>query len=151
MDLVFQLHPVVWVSSDVVWTILYHHTELPIPSPSTMWYLAGLDINPYYLVTRLYDPLTRAYRRCRFCGGFGKELQGVCFLTDESDFPCVFQHMSEKLTLTRTLTPKTTEYSKVYFPITTPIIVTETKIETIFKGPITEPSNLSERITDHPS
>jgi hypothetical protein len=59
---VIQLHPLVWVSFDVIWTILYQHATLPVPSDSVMWYIAGLDINPFFLVSKAYPIITRAWQ-----------------------------------------------------------------------------------------
>jgi hypothetical protein len=153
MDLIFQLHPAVWVSADVVWNILYQHTALPVPNASTMWYIAGLDINPYYLFVRLYVPLSRAYTRWSYCGNFEKEVQSLCFLTPEADFPYLLQGLQEPLTTTLIVTkqPTVTDYHKTFYSVPYPTIVIGTDTKTIFQGPITGEPILPEYITERTS
>ena len=147
-DLIYQLPPVVWVSADVIWTILHQHTALPITSASTMWYIAGLEINPFFLATKLYPVITRAYTRWNFCENFGQEIQGLCFLTPEADFPGLLQELADPIsTTTITQQPTLTSFLKVFYPVTKPTIITETDTKTILKGPITGAPILSENVT----
>ena len=146
-DLIFEhVHPVVWVSGDVLWTVLHQHTRLPLPSASAIWYVAGLDINPIYFMLKMYPVAVRAYNRWTYCKLWPTELQSLCITTDEAEFPVLVQSIAEPLTLTTTFTkePTVTEVLTRYFPITKPTIVTETETETIFKGPITDGAIVAE-------
>jgi hypothetical protein len=145
-DLIYQLPLVVWISVDVFWTVLHQYTTLPITSASTMWYVAGLDINPFFLVTKLYPLISRAYTRWSFCENFGKEVQGLCFLTPEADFPDLLQELADPLsTTTVTKQPTITSFQKVFYSVPKPTIITETDTKTILQGPITGAENITRR------
>ena len=146
-DLIYQLPLVFWILADLVWTVLHQHTALPITSASTMWYVAGLDINPFFLVTKLYTFISRAYTRWSFCENFGEEVQGLCFLTPEAAFPDLLQELADPLSTTTTVTkqPTITSFLKVFYSVPKPTIITETDTKTILQGPITGAENITRR------